>query len=155
MLKLESKFQSVDVVHSGPELVQICVRLRAESAAVGRGLAQSSPDPGLARRRPEAGVCLRVGGWPVVPVGLLSRLVGRRTNMERLVNAGVGPALRTQLRLGRSGSDLLAGMLMSCERVVRERDEIESVPAIVADLDKRLVGVGFDDRSDRPSRPSA
>jgi hypothetical protein len=50
---------------------------------------------------------------------------------------------------------LLAGLVVGCECVVRERDEIEPVAAVVADLDERLVGVGLHDGSDRSGRPSA
>ena len=56
---------------------------------------------------------------------------------------------------GWSGSKLLAGGLVGPERVVRQRDEVESVAAVVADLNERLVGVGFDHGSDRSGRPSA
>ena len=40
MLKLEAKLHRVEVVHSGPELVQIYARLRADCAAIGHGLAK-------------------------------------------------------------------------------------------------------------------
>jgi predicted nucleic acid-binding protein len=40
MLKLESKIQRAEVVHSGPELVAICAQLRADCAAIGHALAQ-------------------------------------------------------------------------------------------------------------------
>ncbi len=40
ILKLEAKLQRVEVVHSGPELVQIYARLRADCADTGHGLAQ-------------------------------------------------------------------------------------------------------------------
>ena len=54
-----------------------------------------------------------------------------------------------------SGSELLAGLLVGGERVVRERDKVESVATVVADLDERLVGVGLYHGSDRPGRPPA
>lgn len=50
---------------------------------------------------------------------------------------------------------MLAGLVVGCDCVVRERDEIEPMSAIVADLDERLVGVGLHDGSDRSGRPSA
>ena len=50
---------------------------------------------------------------------------------------------------------MLAGLVVGCECVVRERDEIEPMSAIVADLDERLLGVGLHDGSDRSGRPSA
>lgn len=50
---------------------------------------------------------------------------------------------------------MLAGLLMGRECVVRERHEIESVTAVIADLDERLVGVGLHHGSDRPGRPPA
>jgi hypothetical protein len=50
---------------------------------------------------------------------------------------------------------LLAGLLVGSECVVRERDEIEPVAAVVADLDERLVGVGLHDGSDRSGGPAA
>jgi predicted nucleic acid-binding protein len=40
MLKLEAKLHRVEVVHSGPELVQVYARLRADCATIGHGLAQ-------------------------------------------------------------------------------------------------------------------
>ena len=56
---------------------------------------------------------------------------------------------------GWSGRELLAGPLVGRERVVRQGDKVESVAAVVADLNERLVGIGFNHGSDRPSRPSA
>jgi hypothetical protein len=40
MLKLDSKIQRAEVVHTGPELVAICAQLRADCAAIGHALAQ-------------------------------------------------------------------------------------------------------------------
>ncbi len=40
MFKLENKLAHVEVVHTGPELIQIYARLRAACAAAGHGLAQ-------------------------------------------------------------------------------------------------------------------
>jgi predicted nucleic acid-binding protein len=40
MLKLQAKVQQVQVVHSGPELILVCARLRATCEAAGHALAQ-------------------------------------------------------------------------------------------------------------------
>jgi predicted nucleic acid-binding protein len=40
MLKLNSKIQRAEVVHTGPELVAVCAQLRADCAALGHALAQ-------------------------------------------------------------------------------------------------------------------
>jgi predicted nucleic acid-binding protein len=40
MLKLDSKIQRAEVVHTGPKLVAICAQLRADCAAIGHALAQ-------------------------------------------------------------------------------------------------------------------
>ena len=50
---------------------------------------------------------------------------------------------------------MLAGLVVGCECVVRERDEVEPVAAVVADIDEGVVCVGLRDGSDRPGRPSA
>lgn len=40
MLRLDSKIQHAEVVHTGPELVAICAQLRVDCAAIGHALAQ-------------------------------------------------------------------------------------------------------------------
>ncbi len=40
MLKLETKLQRAEVVHTGPELVQLCAQLRVDCEAAGHALAQ-------------------------------------------------------------------------------------------------------------------
>jgi predicted nucleic acid-binding protein len=40
MLKLDSKIQRAEIVHTGPDLVTICAQLRADCAAIGHALAQ-------------------------------------------------------------------------------------------------------------------
>jgi predicted nucleic acid-binding protein len=40
MLKLETKIQLAEVVHTGPELVLVCAQLRADCETVGHALAQ-------------------------------------------------------------------------------------------------------------------
>ena len=40
MLKLQAKIRRVEVVHTGPELVQICAQLRIDCEAAGDALAQ-------------------------------------------------------------------------------------------------------------------
>jgi predicted nucleic acid-binding protein len=40
MLKLETKIQLAEVVHTGPELVLVCAQLRADCVAVGHALGQ-------------------------------------------------------------------------------------------------------------------
>jgi hypothetical protein len=61
---------------------------------------------------------------------------------------------RFDLRVGRdrpprSGSWLLAGLLVGPEGVVRHRDKFESVATVVTDLDERLVGIGLYHGADR------
>src|SRR5450755_2704118 len=59
----------------------------------------------------------------------------------------------------RAGADLrrelLAGLLAGAERIMRKGDEVEPVPTVVANLDERLVAVGFDNGSDRSGGPAA
>jgi hypothetical protein len=40
MLKLDAKIQRAEVVHTGPELVQICAQLRVDCDAIGHALGQ-------------------------------------------------------------------------------------------------------------------
>jgi predicted nucleic acid-binding protein len=40
MLKLDTKMQQAEVVHTGPELVLVCAQLRADCEAAGHALAQ-------------------------------------------------------------------------------------------------------------------
>jgi tRNA(fMet)-specific endonuclease VapC len=42
MLRLEAKVQRVEVIHSGPDLVAVYARLRAECEAAGHALAQKT-----------------------------------------------------------------------------------------------------------------
>ena len=100
MLKLEAKIQRVEVVHSGPELVAIYARLRADCEATGRALWQKAHCRPLDRGR----------GYPARdPTRLqrrhLSRCAGPQCRFAagelsgartRLVPA---PALATKLRL--------------------------------------------------------
>src|SRR5205823_2740851 len=44
VLKLDAKLASVEIVHSGPELVLVWARLRAECERAGRGLGQQAHD---------------------------------------------------------------------------------------------------------------
>ncbi|HSZ13869.1 MAG TPA: hypothetical protein VK790_07525 [Solirubrobacteraceae bacterium] len=55
MLKLNSKIQLAEVVHTGPELVAICAQLRADCAAIGHALRSSTVAcVVVARRQPRA-----------------------------------------------------------------------------------------------------
>lgn len=54
-----------------------------------------------------------------------------------------------------SGCDLLASLLVRRERVVRESDEVESVSAVVADLNERLVAVSLDNGPEGAGGPPA
>jgi hypothetical protein len=67
----------------------------------------------------------------------------------------LGSTLSVERDGPRSGCELLAGLLVGRERVVWKGDEVESVAAVVADLDECSVGVGLHHGSDRPGRPSA
>ena len=58
MLKLEARINEAEVVHSGPELVLVCARLRVACERVGHALSQRGHEP--------------IDGWPLPPCVLAS-----------------------------------------------------------------------------------